>query len=137
MRFTNSILATILTLLLLSLASGCSKDDDSLVGPESGSIIGTWDLTGMTSQMAGQTYIVPAAEIVADPLRYAFFDDNTGVQYYQEQETVLDWSISGETLTTTAPWGETQSYKYSVTSTTLNLQFLSDGFTVTHIFTRR
>lgn len=126
----------VLALVVFTTLAGCSKDDKS-VGPNGGgNIIGTWNLTGMTSRVGDETYEVPREEIEADPLSYAFEADSTGIQYYQDQETVFHWSTNGSTLTTTSYY-ETISYAYSVTSSTLKLVFQVEIYEITHSFTRQ
>lgn len=139
----NVFISALIIALFLSLSlsmNGCGGDSN--VSREGGvdntSIVGTWDLIGITSTAGGKTYTVPSDEIEADPLTYTFYDDNTGVQYYKGQESSLQWSTSGNILYT-----DSSSYTYSVNSTTLKLTFQvtsdDDGitYTITHTFTRR
>ncbi|MFH2056888.1 MAG: lipocalin family protein [bacterium] len=137
MQRPKKVLVILVLLMVLITTYGCSNHDTSVVGPELGNIVGTWYLTGISSQAGGQVYNVPAAEVAADPLSYTFFDDKTGTQFYQGTESDFTWSISGQSLTTLGSWGETSTYDYSVTLTKLTLTFPVEGYTVTHTFTRQ
>ena len=132
-----------LTLLLsvgLILTCGCSDDDSSITGPGPGSVPGTWDLTGIRSQVGSFTYVVPHEEIDADPASRYFDGNGTGIEYYQGRETPFTWSTTGSTLTLAYSM-ETLVFTYSVNATTLTLAFDVEDegvvYRITHTWTRR
>jgi hypothetical protein len=126
----------ILALVCVALLGGCSKNAGNPVNSQPASIIGPWDLTGITSQYGGQTYTVPSEEIAGDPLTYTFNDDHTAMQYYQGEEIPFTWSVDGSVLATNSGY-EINTYTFEVTTTTLKLGFQVEVYYITHIFTRR
>lgn len=119
---------------------GQDSTDDPTNGGDNASLIGTWTLTGISSSSGGDTYTIPPDQIESDPLTYTFYDDNTGVQYYQEQVLFFEWSTTGNILTSTDSHSNTNTYTYMVTTDTLTLSFKEtsddDGITymITHTF---
>ncbi len=124
----SCLLACAAAIVLPSIANGAIDDR----------VVGSWDLTGMSSTVGGQTYTVPPGDIANDPLTHTFYSDSTGVQYYQEQKRAFQWSTTGDALYSTA--SQDGPYTYTVNSTTLKLTFrvTSDGitYTITHTLTK-
>ncbi len=149
-----SILA-VLFLSVVPLLNGCGEEAETGQGPGEnepgtgpirglgGDVTGTWDLTGVQSQIKpnGPIYVMPAWEVAADPLTYTFSPDNKGLQFYKDRTVAFAWFTNGGTLISTDEYSNTNVYTYSATATTMTLssdvQDESVTYIVTHTLTRR
>jgi hypothetical protein len=126
---------TVLALAAFATLAGCSKNDKSVGPGDTSDIIGTWNLTGMTSRVGDQVYEASPEAIKADPLCYVFESGGRGAQIYQRRTDGFRWSTKGSTLTI-ATCEESNTYTFAVTSSTLRLEFEIGDYDITHRFTR-
>jgi len=125
-------------LLAAVLFCGCGGGDKSNpLKTDSSMIIGTWDLTGMTSRFGGNSYNVPNEEILADPLAYTFRPDHSGIMYYQGDVINFSWNTNGDNLTMSSYGYTMVSFTFGVNSKNLHLSFQEQEYYITHIFTKR
>ena len=131
------LVAAIVGLLAAVLCSGCGDDkkgSNSILAPQTGSLVGTWDLTRVTSEWNGQVYEVPEEIVESDPLVYIFRSDGTGEMHYKNKTYELLWRTQGNQLTLQVSTMGSETSVYSVTSTLLTLEFdVEDEGEVYHI----
>ena len=123
----------LVTVPLILISVSCS---DNLSDPNDESLIGTWDLNGMTSETGGETHTIPPEEIEADPLTYTLKEDSTGIQYYKGKTSEFHWEASQNTLVFST-YNEIHTYTFTVNAENLKLTFPISQYTITHIFQRR
>ena len=132
----------ILTLCLgIAMFTSCSSDDDS--SSSSSSIVDSWEYSKEGAIVSGQEVLADYENDCASKKDYIQFNENgtLGDFYYwsdcEEDYTAGSWSQNGNTVTVTMD-GETQTATIlDLTSTTLKVSYVEDGYTYLQVFTRK
>jgi hypothetical protein len=111
--------AATLALIAMVALTGCSKDDDPIVGPKpitEHELVGTWELIEYSYPMDDSVITMPA-----DGEETLIFEaDGTGTVRSLYQDDSFRWSAKGDQLTVTMQ-GEVSECRYSLKSGRLTM----------------
>lgn len=111
------IAAAILALIAIVSLSGCSKDDDPIVGPKpQHELVGTWDLIEYSYPVGDSVITMPAY----GEETMIFKADGTGILRSLYQDDSFRWSAAGGKLVFTID-GEVSECRYSLQSGKLTM----------------